>query len=181
MLADAGICEERRFSMKKQTKQALDEAYAGESMAFMKYSTWADKADAEGKKNVARLFRATAAAEKVHANNHFRTLGNVNDTATNLEHAIEGEDYEVDEMYPAFKAIAELQGEKAAVRTTHFALETEKAHSKLYRTALDAVKSGVDADLGEIYVCPVCGYTMEGEAPDNCPVCGAKKESFGRF
>lgn len=167
--------------MRKMTERNLNEAYAGESMAYMKYNIWADKAESEGKKNVARLFRAVSAAEKVHATNHWKTLGNVRDTAANLQHAIDGEDYEVDEMYPAFKAVAELQQEKGAVRTNHWALETEKVHSKMYQNALEAVKIGKDAEIGEIYVCPVCGYTMEGEAPDACPVCGAKKGGFAEF
>lgn len=167
--------------MKKMTERDLNEAYAGESMAFMKYNIWADKAEAEGKGNVARLFRAVAAAEKVHATNHWKVLGNVLDTAANLQHAIEGENYEIEEMYPAFKAVAELQGEKGAVRSTHWALETEKVHSKMYGKALDAVKSGNDAELGDVYICPVCGYTMEDEAPDICPVCKAKSTTFKKF
>lgn len=167
--------------MHKMTERNLEEAYAGESMAFMKYSIWADKAEAEGRANVARLFRAVAAAEKVHANNHWRVLGRIQDTASNLQHAIEGEDFEIDEMYPAFKAVGEHQGEKSAVRAMHFALETEKVHSKMYKKALDAVKKGEDLKVGDIHVCPVCGYTMEGTLPDNCPVCNAKKETFKKY
>jgi rubrerythrin len=167
--------------MRKMTERDLNDAYAGESMAYMKYNIWADKAEAEGKKEVARLFRAIAAAEKVHATNHWKTLGNVSDTAANLEHAIDGEIYEVDEMYPAFKAVAELQQEKGAVRTTHWALETEKVHIKMYQKALEAVKAGKDVELGDVYVCPVCGYTMDGEVPDLCPICSAKKDRFVKF
>jgi rubrerythrin len=147
----------------------------------MKYNIWADKAEAEGKKNVARMFRAIAAAEKVHATNHLRTLGMVQDTAKNIEHAIEGENFEVDEMYPAYKAVAEHQGEKGAVRSTHWALETEKVHAKMYDRAKNAVEAGKDVDLGDVYICPVCGFTMEGTLPDLCPVCNAKKESFRKY
>lgn len=167
--------------MRKMTEQNLSEAYAGESQAFMKYTVWADRAEADGKANVARLFRAVAAAEKVHAANHWKVLGNVLDTASNLEHAAEGERHEIDEMYPAFEAVAELQQEKAATRTIHWALETEKVHLKKYERAIEAVKSGKDVELGVLHVCPVCGYTMEGDAPDACPICGAKKDRFARF
>lgn len=167
--------------VRKMTERDLNDAYAGESMAYMKYNIWADKAEAEGKKNVARLFRAISAAEKVHATNHWKTLGNVKDTAENLQHAIDGENYEIEEMYPAFKAVAELQQEKGAVRTTHWALETEKVHTKMYQKALDAVKAGGDAQLGDVYICPVCGYTMEDEVPDLCPICNAKKSTFKKY
>lgn len=167
--------------MHKMTEHNLSEAYAGESQAFMKYTVWADKAEAEGKANVARLFRAVAAAEKVHAVNHWKVLGNVLETAANLEHAAEGERHEIDEMYPAFKAVAESQQEKAAIRTIHWALETEKVHLEKYERAIEAAKSGKDVELGVLHVCSVCGYTMEGEAPDVCPICNAKKEKFARF
>jgi rubrerythrin len=167
--------------MHKMTERDLNEAYAGESMAFMKYTVWADKAEADGRPNIARLFRAVAAAEKVHAANHWKVLGNVHDTVANLEHAIEGESHEIEEMYPAFKAVAESQQEKAAVRTIHWALETEKVHHMKYKRALESAKSGKDLELGVLHVCPVCGYTMEGDAPDACPICGAKKEKFSKF
>ena len=167
--------------MHDMTERNLNEAYAGESMAVLKYSIWADRAEKEGMPGVAKLFRAVAAAERVHAGNHWRTLGNVGDTASNLQHAIEGEQYEIDEMYPAHKVVAELQGEKAAVRTNHFALETEKVHVVMYRKALEAVRSGSDIEVCDMYVCPICGYTMEGSPADACPVCGAKNESFAKF
>lgn len=163
------------------TEENLNSAYAGESMAYMKYSIWADKADAEGKPEVARLFRAIAHAERVHAGNHLRVLGGVLETAENLQHAEEGEHHEINEMYPAFKAVAELQNEKAAVRTTHWALETEKIHEGMFEKARQSVVSGKDAEFGDIWVCPVCGYTMEGTPPDACPICQAKKEKFRKF
>jgi len=163
------------------TEKNINDAYAGESMAYMKYSIWADKADAEGKPGVARLFRAIAHAERVHAGNHLRVLGGVLETADNLQHAIEGENHEVTEMYPAFKAVAELQNEKAAVRSTHWALETEKIHEGMFEKAKQAVVSGKDAEFGDIWVCPICGYTMEGTPPDACPICQAKKEKFQKF
>jgi rubrerythrin len=167
--------------MHKMTERDLNEAYAGESMAYMKYNIWADKAEADGKPGVAKLFRAIAAAEKVHATNHWKVLGQVKDTPSNIQHAKEGEDYEIEEMYPAFKAVAEHQSEKGAVRTMHWALETEKIHSTMYQKALDAVNKGGDLELGDVHVCPVCGFTMEGTVPDYCPVCNAKKEKFIKF
>jgi len=169
------------MSMRKMTERNLNEAYAGESMAYMKYNIWADKAEQEKKPQVARLFRAIAAAERVHATNHWRTLNMIQGTADNLKHAIDGENYEVQEMYPSFKAVAELQDEKGAIRSTFWALETEKVHAAMYSKALGAIQAGKDASFGEIWVCPVCGYTGEGEAPDLCPICNAKKSTFKRF
>lgn len=167
--------------MHDMTKRNLEEAFAGESMAYMKYTIWADKAAKEGRPHTARLFRAVASAEKVHATNHWRALGKIGETPVNLERAIEGENYEVDEMYPAFKAVAEHQGEKNALRSMHFALEVEKIHAKFYARAKEAVDAGSDVVLGELHVCPVCGYTGEGTMPDVCPICGAKKETFAKF
>lgn len=169
------------MEMRKMTDRNLNEAYAGESMAYMKYNIWADKAEQEGKPQVARLFRAISAAEKVHATNHFRTLSMIQGTKDNLQHAMDGENYEVDEMYPAFKVVAEKQEEKGATRSTYWALETEKVHAQMYAKAKGAVESGKDASFGEIWVCPVCGYTGEGEAPDLCPICNAKKSTFKKF
>ena len=166
------------LTMHKMTQKNLEDAFAGESMAYMKYTIWAEKAEKEGLVQVARLFRAVAVAEKVHATNHWRALGNIGETGPNLGHAIEGENYEVDEMYPAFKAVAEHQGEKAALRSMDLAYEVEKIHAKFYARAKDAVDKGGDVDLKELHVCPVCGYTGEGTMPDTCPICGAKKDKF---
>ena len=167
--------------MHKMTKRDLEEAFAGESMAYMKYTIWADKADKEGKPQVARLLRAIASAEKVHATNHWRVLGNVGETSTNVDHAIEGENYEVDEMYPAFKAVAEHQGEKGALRSMNLAYEVEKIHARFYAKAKKAIDLGQDVEFGELHVCPVCGYTGEGTMPDTCPICGAKNDGFVKF
>jgi rubrerythrin len=167
--------------MHKMTKRDLEEAFAGESMAYMKYTIWADRAEMESKPQVARLFRAVASAEKVHATNHLRVLGDIGETLANIEHAVEGENHEVDEMYPAFKAVADHQGEKAALRSMHLALEVEKIHARFYARAKDAVDKGGDVELGELHVCPVCGYTGEGTMPDTCPICGAKKDRFVKF
>lgn len=167
--------------MKLMTKDNLQAAFAGESQAHMKYLIFADQAEKEGFSDVARLFRAIAFAEQVHATNHFRTLGKIGQTAENLQAGIDGETYEVNEMYPAFRAVAELQEEKGANRSMTWALEAEKVHAGMYEQARQAVLSGKDAEVGEIYICETCGWTVEGEPPDRCPICGAKKEKFRRF
>jgi rubrerythrin len=167
--------------MKDMSKENLEAAFAGESQAHMKYLIFADRAEKEGFSNVARLFRATSYAEQVHATSHFRTLKYIGKTVDNLEAAIGGETYEVEEMYPAFQSVAELQGEKAAVRSHNWALEAEKVHAKLYSAAKAAVEAGNDADVGQIHVCAVCGWTGEGEPPDECPLCKAKKDKFILF
>ncbi len=167
--------------MKKMTEKGIEEAFAGESMANMKYLAFAKKAEDEGKPNVARLFRAIAYAEQVHAVNHLNVLGNIGSTSENLQTAIDGENFEVEEMYPAYNAVAKLQNEKNAIRSIHYAIEAEKIHSAMYTTAKQTVDSGEDLKFGEIYICPICGYTAEDHLPDNCPVCGAKKDIFKQF
>ncbi len=167
--------------MHKMTKANLEAAFAGESQAHMRYLIFADKAEKEGFPNVARLFRAIAYAERVHATNHFKALGNLGKTTENLEAAIGGETYEVEEMYPAFVAVAELQEEKKAVRSNRWAAEAEKVHAEMYDTAKKAVEESKDAEVGQVYVCSACGWTGEGEPPDKCPLCGAKKEMFVVF
>jgi rubrerythrin len=167
--------------MRKMTKSNLEAAFAGESQAHMKYGVFAEKARAEGYANVARLFEAISYAERVHAANHLRVLGGAGVTTDNLEAAIGGETYEVDEMYPAFGAVAELQEEKQALRSMNYALEAEKIHAALYTEAKQSVSAGKDINVGKIHICDVCGYTGYGEAPDICPVCKAKKEKFTLF
>ena len=167
--------------MKSMTKDNLQAAFAGESQAHMKYAVFADKAEQEGLPNVAKLFRATSYAEMVHATNHLKVLGGVKGSAANLGTAIGGETYEVEEMYPAFKAVAELQGEKRALQTMNWALEAEKGHAEMYTEAQTAVEAGSDIELDQVYVCGRCGWTGIGEPPDECPVCQAKKELFRIF
>jgi rubrerythrin len=167
--------------MRKMTESNLQAAFAGESQAHMRYLIFSDQAEKDGRANAARLFKAIAFAEQVHATNHFRTLGGIETTVGNLQTAINGETYEVEEMYPAFKAVAELQGEKGAVRSTSWALEAEKVHADLYSQAQTAVKGGDDMDLGTVHVCGVCGWTGTGEKPDRCPICGAKAELIRTF
>lgn len=163
------------------TEANLRAAFAGESQAHMKYMIFSDKAEEEGRKNVARLFRSIAFAERVHASNHFKTLGELGKTSENLQSAIEGETYEVNEMYPAFNAVAELQGEKGAQRSIRGAFEAEKIHASMYQKAKQAVDENRDIKLGDVYICEVCGYTAEGKALDKCPICGVAKNKFRKF
>lgn len=167
--------------MHEMTKQNLQSAFAGESQAHMRYMIFSQAAAKEGKPNIARLFTAVAYAEQVHATNHLKALGNVSKTADNLGVAIKGESFEVEEMYPAYLQEAQSQGEKEAEKTTHYALEAEKIHAQMYKDAESKAKAGKDIELGEVFICPVCGYTVEGEPDDYCPVCGAKKEIFKKF
>jgi rubrerythrin len=167
--------------MHEMTKQNLESAFAGESQAHMKYGAFSAAAEKEGKPNIARLFKAIAYAEEVHAMNHLKVLGGLGKTVDNLSGAIKGETYEVEEMYPAFLAQAQAQGEKGAEKAEHYALEAEKIHKNMYESARDAALKDQDAKLGSIYICPVCGYTHEGECDDFCPVCGVKKELFKKF
>ena len=167
--------------MKKMTKANLEAAFAGESQAHMKYLIFADIAEKEGKSNIARLFRAISYAEQVHATNHFRELGNIGKTPDNLQAAIEGETFEVEEMYPAYDVVAKLQEEKGAEKSIKYAIEAEKLHAKMYKDAKDAVEKGTDIDVESVYICPVCGYTSINEVPDKCPVCGVPKEKFVKF
>jgi rubrerythrin len=154
----------------------LKAAFAGESQANRRYTAFAKKADEDGYPQVAKLFRAAAAAETVHALSHFKALGEIKSTAENLQAAIGGENYEAVTMYPEFIQDAEAEGEKKALTSFRWAWEVEKVHEMLYRKALDGLKG----DLPEVdyYVCPVCGYTHEGTPPDRCPVCNTPGKRF---
>ena len=158
-----------------KSQEHLGEAFAGESQANRKYLAFAEKADREGHPQVAKLFRAAAAAETVHAHAHLRTMGGINNTAENLKEAIAGETHEFKSMYPEMIAAAQAEGNKAAERSFTYANEVEKIHAALYQKALDNLDSLAEVDY---YVCSVCGYTCEDEAPDVCPVCGAKAKAF---
>ncbi len=177
------------------TSDFLRSAYGGESMAHMRYLTWGKMAEKEGFPNIGRLFEGIAYAELVHANNHFREIGGETADATvtagavfgtgktvdNLQGAIDGELHEVDQMYPVYLNAAEFQDEKGAKRSFHFALEAEKIHAELFKQAQDAARAGKDIEFEKVLVCPVCGHTILNEAPDYCPVCGAKKELYKSF
>ena len=160
------------------TQDNLQAAFAGESQANRKYLAFAAKADAEGFPQIARLFRAAAAAETVHAHAHLRVMKGVGDTKQNLQAAIEGEGYEFQQMYPAFIQEAEGEGHKAALTSFRNANTVEKTHYDLYGKALETLEAGTDLPPASIYVCDVCGHTHVGEAPDKCPVCGAPKNRF---
>ena len=161
-----------------KSEKNLQDAFAGESQANRKYLAFAKKADKEGYPQVAKLFRAAAAAETVHAHSHLKELGGIKSTKENLEAAIGGETFEFKEMYPQMIADAEEEGNKGALRTFNYANEVEKIHAELYQKALDNLGKNVDSDY---YVCDICGYTAEGSAPDECPVCKAKKQAFSKI
>ncbi len=167
--------------MKAMTEKNLRDAFAGESQAHMRYAIFAKKAEEEGRSNLARLFRAISFAELVHATNHLVALGDLGESVKNLDDAISGETYEVEEMYPAFQAVAQLQNEKGAQRSIRYALEAEKIHASMYQIAKQAAEEGKDAKLGAVHICEVCGYTVEGDAPEACPICGAPRERFRKF
>lgn len=181
--------------MRKITEQNLINAFGGESQAHMRYLHFADQAEIEEFSNVARLFRAIAYAEYIHAGDHYRELRHLDggyvansmaafgpgDTKKNLGLAIAGETYEIEEMYPAFIEVAKFQGEKGAQRSFEWSYASEKLHKLLFEKALDSVNLGKDVELGPVQVCGVCGYTLEGEAPDRCPICNALKNKFKAF
>ena len=161
-----------------KSEKDLKDAFAGESQANRKYLAFAKQAEKEGYKQVARLFRAAAAAETVHAHAHLKALGGIRSTAENLKEALEGEIHEFKNMYPAMIADAEAEGNKAAHRSFSFANEVEKIHAALYEKALAELASEATQPDTAYHVCNVCGYTCEGEPPDQCPVCKAGKKAF---
>ena len=160
-----------------KTEQNLQEAFAGESQANRKYLAFAARADEEGYKQAARLFRAAAAAETVHALSHLKALGAVKGTKENLQAAHDGEVHEVESMYPPMIEEAKAAGNKQAERSFTYAYEVEKVHAALYKKAIESLKNPVET---EYYLCPVCGHTAEAEAPDKCPVCGTKGAKFNK-
>jgi rubrerythrin len=160
------------------TVENLNDAFAGESQANRRYLAFAKKADKDGFPQVAKLFRAAAEAETVHAHAHLRVLGGVKGTAENLQAAIGGEGYEFQKMYPEFLAEAEQEGNKPAEITFKNALAVEEIHHGLYGDALGAVNAGKDLDAASVFVCSVCGNTVFGEPPDVCPVCNAPRDKF---
>jgi len=163
------------------TKENLAAAFAGESQAHMKYLAFAAKAEEEGYPEIARLFRAISYAEQVHATNHLKELSGIGTTAENLAAAIGGESFENTEMYPAYNAVAKLQGEKGAMLSIHYALEAEKIHEAMYSEAKELVKASKDMEGKPVYICPVCGFTVIGDPPERCPVSRTPKEKFIKF
>jgi rubrerythrin len=161
-----------------KSEQNLKDAFAGESQANRKYLAFAKKADQEGYKQVGKLFRAAADAETVHAHAHLRVLGGIKSTKENLQEAIGGETHEFESMYPQMIDDAKTDDNKAALRSFDYANQVEKIHADLYKKAADSLGSNQETDY---YVCQVCGMTVEGGAPDKCPVCGAPKGSFNKI
>ncbi len=167
--------------MKKMTEENARAALAGESQAHVRYLAFADKADIDRLPNVAKAFRANAYAEQVHAVNHLRVLAGIGRTVDNLRAAVEGEGFEVREMYPAYITVADAQGEEGALRAFKAALEAEKVHRAIYERAVESAQDGKDIPDLAVHVCSVCGYTMEGQAPEKCPICGAPRDRFKTF
>ena len=159
-----------------KTEENLKEAFAGESQANRRYLAFAKQADKEGHKQAAMLFRAAAEAETVHAHAHLRALGAIGNTEDNLKEAVEGETHEFKNMYPGMIKTAEEEGNKAAERSFRYANEVERVHADLYSKALENLGKGSNVKC--YYICSVCGYTCENEAPDACPVCKSKSKAF---
>jgi rubrerythrin len=162
-----------------KTEQDLRDAFGGESQANRKYLAFAAAADREGYPQVAKLFRAAAEAETIHAHNHLRALKGIKSTKENLLEAITGETHEFKTMYPKMLESAKVEGNKEAERSFHLANEVEKIHAQLYQKLLDNL--GAAKETYAYYVCPVCGYTSEKEPPDSCPVCGTKGKMFKKI
>jgi rubrerythrin len=162
-----------------KSEEFLKEAFAGESQANRKYLAFSVRADQEGFAQVARLFRAAAEAETIHAHNHLRALKGIRSTKENLQEAVAGETHEFKKMYPEMIAAAKAEGQKAAERTFSYANEVEKIHAELYQKLLDNL--GGSQENFDYYVCPICGFTAEREDPGICPVCGAKGDLFQKI
>jgi rubrerythrin len=160
------------------TNENLKEAFAGESQANRRYIAFAKKADADGKKQVARLFRAAAEAETVHALGHLKVMGAVKGTEDNVKAALSGEEYEYTKMYPQFLKEARAEGNKPAAEFFRWASQVEEVHHNLYGEALKSLQAGQDMPAAQVFVCSVCGNTVLNGAPDICPVCGNPKEKY---
>lgn len=159
------------------TNENLKAAFAGESQAFQKYRAFAKKAEQDGLPNIARLFRTTAEAERIHAEGHLKALEAVGSSAENLQAAINGETYEFQEMYPPMLAQAESEEHKAK-RMFNYAVQAEAVHARIYALALEAAQAGKDMANAEFYLCPICGYIELGQPTTDCPICGTKANKF---
>jgi rubrerythrin len=163
--------------MMPTTEQNLNDAFGGESKAYQKYVAFGEKAEKEGFKNIAKLFKTTAEAERIHASGHLKALDAIGSTLENLEVAIGGETYEFSDMYPPMYDQAVAENHKAK-KMFGYALEAEKVHAELYQKALEAVKEGKDLDEVNIYLCPVCGHIELGTPPEKCPICGVPGSKY---
>ncbi len=164
-----------------QTDKNLLDAFAGESQANRRYLAFAKQAEAEGFPQIAKLFKAAAEAETVHALNHLRIAGAIKTTAENIDAAVTGETYEFMEMYPGFITTAKEEQNKKAEWSFDVANKVEQIHAKLFQKAAESMKTKADLPKTEMYVCSVCGNTVEGEAPDKCPICNAPKTAFNKI
>jgi len=160
------------------TKDNLKSAFAGESQANRRYTAFAGKADEEGYPQIARLFRAAAEAETVHALNHLKIIGETKSTVSNLETAISGETFEFRSMYPEYLKTAQEENDKQAMWSFDVANKVEQIHANLYGKAVEALKSGKELARIDYYICSVCGNTVENTAPERCPICGAPQDKF---
>ena len=180
--------------VRTMTENNLISAFSGESQAHMRYQIFAKRAAESNYPTICRLFTAVSHAEQIHASNHYRNIMRKGDAVTvggalfgsrntvdDLQHGIDGENFEVSEMYPAYMEVAKAQKEYGAEITFKYAWEAEKTHAALYAKAKLAADQKKDATLDQIGVCEVCGYTVEGEIPEICPVCKAKKDKFTVF
>lgn len=167
--------------MKQMTKKSLEEAFAGESMAHMKYLAFSQIAEKEGFEKIAKLFKAISYAESIHAISHAKAMGMLGTTEENVQAGIDGEHFEVTEMYPAYEAVANLQEEKKARLSFRWALASEKTHEELYRLAMEALKEGKDFDIENVYICSVCGHAEAKKPTERCPVCGVGPEKYDKF
>ena len=161
-----------------KTDENLKDAFAGESQANRRYLAFAKKAEEEGFTQVAKLFKAAAEAETVHALNHLRITGQIQSTLENLDAAVSGETFEFKDMYPKYIATAKQEGNKQAAWSFDVANQVEQIHANLFTKAIDALRNQKQIEKVDYYICGVCGNTVEGEAPDKCPICGAPKEKF---
>ena len=159
------------------TAENLQEAFAGESQANQKYRAFAKMAEKEGLANIARLFKTTAEADRIHAEAHLKALDHVGSTVDNLQSAIDGETFEFTKMYPPMVELAKSEGHKGKTMFM-FAVKAEAVHAQLYKKAIEAAKAGKDLDVSEFYLCPVCGHIELGTPPEKCPICGAKKNLY---
>jgi rubrerythrin len=164
--------------MEIRTEGNLQEAFGGESKANRRYLFFAEKAEREGHPQIARLFRAVAEAETVHARNHFNAMDGVGSTKENVLAAATGEHYEFTRMYPPFIDDAKRENNERAIRSFEYANEVEQVHHGFFEEALDALKAGQQLKDEPYFVCQVCGNTVAGEAPEKCPICGASRKAF---
>ena len=161
-----------------KTDENLKAAFAGESEANRRYLAFAQKAEEEGATQAAKLFRATAEAETIHALNHLRITGEIKATIDNLNTAVSGETFEFKKMYPEYISTAKQEGNKQAAWSFDVASKVEQVHANLFQKAIDALKNKKQLEKVDYYVCSVCGNTVEGTPPENCPICGAPKAKF---